>query len=62
MSGFDVRFQLPSNLLAVGPTSCGKTTWLSRLIENKDNFLIPKPKSLFIFYKEWQKNTKTWKK
>ena len=55
MAGFDTRFQVPSNLLAVGPTSCGKTTWLAHLIENKDQFFTTKPKSLFIFYKEWQK-------
>lgn len=56
MSGFDARFKLPANLLAVGPTSCGKTTWLRELIKNKDQYLWPKPKSMFLFYKEWQKN------
>ena len=51
MAGFDARFHIPSNLLAVGPTSCGKTTWLTHLVENKNHFFTTIPKSLFIFYK-----------
>ena len=62
MDGFDTRFQVPSNLLAVGPTSCGKTTWLARLVENRDHFFSAKPKSLFIFYKEWQKQYENMRK
>lgn len=54
MSGFDVRFNIPSNLLAVGPTSSGKTSWLKKLVKNKDAFFSPSPKCMLLFYKESQ--------
>ena len=41
MSKFDLRFKLPSNLLAVGPTSCGKTSWLKKLVENREIMCSP---------------------
>ena len=52
--GFDVRFFLPSNMLAVGPTSSGKTTWLKRLVENRQIMFSEVPKYMILFYKEWQ--------
>ena len=54
MSGFDLRFKLPSNLLAVGPTSCGKTSWLKKLVENRDIMCSPVPERMILFYKESQ--------
>ena len=52
--GFDVRFFLPSNMLAVGPTSRGKTTWLKRLVENLQIMFSEVPEYMILFYKEWQ--------
>ena len=53
-TGFDTRFNIPSNLLAVGPTSCGKTSWLKKLVKNKDIMFSPVPKCMLLFYKESQ--------
>ena len=55
VGGFDVRFFLPSNMLAVGPTSSGKTSWLKRLVENRQIMFAEVPKYMILFYKEWQK-------
>ena len=52
--GFDVRFFLPSNMLAVGPTSSGKTSWLKKLVENHQIMFSEVPKYMILFYKEWQ--------
>ena len=55
MKGFDVRFQIPSNMMLVGPTSSGKTTWLKNLVKYKDSLFASPPKSMLLFYKEHQK-------
>ena len=55
MQGFDVRFQIPSNAMVVGPTSSGKTTWLKHLIRHKDEYFVTPPKIMLLFYKEHQK-------
>ena len=52
--GFDVRFFLPSNMMAVGPTSSGKTSWLKRLVENRQLMFSEEPQYMMLFYKEWQ--------
>ena len=52
--GFDTRFFIPANLLAVGPTSCGKTSWLKRLVQHKDIMFGPVPQCMLLFYKESQ--------
>ena len=54
MSGFDLRFKLPSNLLVVGPTFCGKTSWLKRLVENKEIMCLSILECMILFYKESQ--------
>ena len=55
MQGFDVRFQIPSNTLVVGPTSSDKTTWLKHPIRHKDDYFVTPPKIMLLFYKEHQK-------
>ena len=51
---FDPRFKTPSNLIVVGPTKSGKTTWVSRMIrERKDLFRHPLDRVVFC-YGEWQ--------
>lgn len=54
MEGFDVRFQIPSNMLIVGPTSSGKTTWLKNLVKQKNSYFSQTPETLLLFYKEHQ--------
>ena len=54
MEGFDARFQIPSNMMIVGPTSSGKTTWLKNLIKHKKEYFNVEPKMMLLFYKEHQ--------
>ena len=55
MEGFDARFQIPSNMMIVGPTSSGKTTWLKNLVKHKKEYFNVKPEMMLLFYKEHQK-------
>ena len=55
MEGYDARFQIPSNMMIVGPTSSGKTTWLKNLLKHKKEYFNVEPKQLLLFYKENQK-------
>lgn len=56
MGGFDVHFQIPSNLIAVGPTSCGKTTWLKKLVKYRHDLFSLAPMKMILFYKQSQKD------
>ena len=55
MEGFDARFQIPSNMMIVGPTSSGKTTWLKNLLNYKKEYFNVEPEMMILFYKEHQK-------
>ena len=55
MNGFDLRFNIPSNMLVVGPTSSGKTTWLKHLVLGRHEYLTTPPETMLLFYKEPQK-------
>ena len=55
MEGFDARFQIPSNMMIVGPTSSGKTTWLKNLLKLKKEYFNVEPEMMLLFYKEHQK-------
>ena len=54
MEGFDARFEIPSNMMIVGPTSSGKTTWLKNLVRHKKEYFKVEPKTMLLFYKEHQ--------
>ena len=55
MNGFDLRFNIPSNMLVVGPTSSRKTTWLKHLVLCRHEYFATPPESMLLFYKEPQK-------
>ena len=55
MEGLDLRFNVPSNMLIVGPTSSGKTTWLKYLVQNRHEYFSEVPRALLLFHKEPQK-------
>ena len=55
MDGFDLRFSIPSNMLIVGPTSSGKTTWLKHLVVGRHEYFATPPETMLLFYKEPQK-------
>ena len=40
-------------LMAVGPTACGKTTWVFQLLE-RIQMIEPTPRRIMYFYKHWQ--------
>ena len=54
MDGFDLRFSIPSNMLIVGPTSSGKTTWLKHLVLGRHEYFAAPPETM-LFCKEPQK-------
>ena len=45
MDGFDLRFSIPSNMLIVGPTSSGKTTWLKHLVVGRHEYFATPPEN-----------------
>lgn len=47
-------FKTPSNILVVGPTSCGRTFFTRSLIEHKDELFDPPPKTVHYCYGAWQ--------
>ena len=55
MDGFDLRFNIPSNMLVVGLTSSGKTTWLKHLVLGQHEYFATPPETMLLFYKEPQK-------
>ena len=62
MEGYDARFQIPSNMMIVGPTSSGKTTWLKNLLKHKKEYFNVEPQQMLLFYKEHQKFMMNWRK
>lgn len=44
----------PFTSLVCGPTGCGKTRWIFRLIENADKMISPRPTKILYCYGEYQ--------
>ena len=53
-----VPFQHPFTFLVAGPTGCGKTTFVRRLLEEKSRFLSPVPQHIVWAYGIWQNGYK----
>lgn len=51
---FDVRWKHPFTCVIAGPTSCGKTHFVMRLLQSAENAIQPPPRRMFWFYGEWQ--------
>ena len=51
---FDLRLKENFKLFLSGPSSCGKTSFVSELISNIDQFVKEPPRKDIFFYKEWQ--------
>ena len=45
---YDVRFKLARNCMVVGPSCCGKSHFVAKLIEN--DYFTPTPKRIYWFY------------
>ena len=51
---FDIRLKSSFNLMIVGPTRSGKTSWVKNLLTIGDQIFTEKPVKVFLFYKMMQ--------
>ena len=51
---FDIRLKENFKLFVSGPSRCGKTVFVSKLIENLQSFAKHPPGSVIYVYKVWQ--------
>lgn len=51
---FDVRMKHPFTCLIAGPTGCGKTLWIARLLKHKNILIDPVPENIVWFYGQYQ--------
>ena len=50
----DPRWQHPFTCIVAGPTGCGKTTFVARLLRNASEMIDPPPEHVTWYYGEWQ--------
>ena len=55
----DPRWKHPFTCVVAGPTSSGKTHFVSRLVTQAAEMVDPPPQRIFWFYGEWQDNYTT---
>ena len=51
---YDIRLKENFKLFVSGPSRCGKTVFVSKLIENMQSFAKQPPESIIYVYKVWQ--------
>ena len=51
---FDIRLKENFKLFISGPSRCGKTVFISELLENIETFAKEPPKTVIYVYKVWQ--------
>ena len=51
---FDTRLQGPFTMIIAGPTSCGKSVLISRIIQNAQSLINPAPDDILYCYGQWQ--------
>ena len=51
---YDIPFKHPCIILVSGPTGCGKTRLVRRLIEPLQQLKEPPPQGIIWIYSEWQ--------
>lgn len=54
MFTFDPRWRHPFTAVISGPSSCGKTVWVTRLIDNLSEMITPVPDEIIYCYSEYQ--------
>lgn len=52
----DPRWTHPFTCIVAGPTSCGKTHFVGKLIQHSGEMIRPPPDKIYWFYGEWQKD------
>ena len=50
----DTRLKHPFTCIVAGPTGCGKTTFVTRLLQHAPSFIDPPPENVVWCYGEWQ--------
>ena len=50
----DPRWKHPFTCIVAGPTGCGKTTFVARLLWNAPSMINPAPEHVTWYYGEWQ--------
>ena len=50
----DPRWKHPFTCIVAGPTGCGKTTFVARLLRNASGMIDPVPERVTWYYGEWQ--------
>ena len=50
----DTRWQHPFTCIVAGPTGCGKTTFVARMLRNAAAVIDPPPERITWYYGEWQ--------
>ena len=50
----DPRWKHPFTCIVAGPTGCGKTTFVARLLRNAPSMINPAPEHITCYYGEWQ--------
>ena len=50
----DTRLKHPFTCIVAGPTGCGKTTFVTRLLQRASSFIDPPPEKVVRCYGEWQ--------
>ena len=50
----DPRFKHPFTCIVAGPTGCGKSQFVARLLRTKDSTISPVPDRVVFHYTEWQ--------
>ena len=54
LENFDIRLKENFKLFVSGPSRCGKTVFVSKLLENIQAFSKQAPSSIIYVYKVWQ--------
>lgn len=49
-----LQFQHPFTMLVAGPTMCGKSAWVTKLIQQRERMIEPTPEKIIWSYKSWQ--------
>ena len=50
----DTRLKHPFTCIVAGPTGCGKTTFVTRILQHASSFIVPLPENVVWCYGEWQ--------
>lgn len=50
----NVQLKHPFSMMVIGPSMCGKTEWVSKLIEHRNSIINPPPMKIIWSYKTWQ--------